>query len=97
MFDQNPEAIPNGPSLRQSDKMSDMMTKEAIIEEARKLPVEDQRDIVDALRPLTDEDYELSDEEKELVDRRWKSMQEHPEQSMSLEELKKRVSTDHGR
>ena len=77
--------------------MSDMMTKEAIIEEAKKLSVEDQRDIVEALRPITDEDYELSDEEKKLVDRRWKRMQEHPEESLSLEELKKRVSAGIGR
>lgn len=76
--------------------MRDMMTKEAIIEEAKKLPVEDQRDIVEALWLITNEDYELSDEEKTLVDRRWKRMQEHPEESLSLEELKKRVSAGIG-
>ena len=87
----------NGPSVEESDTMSDMMTKEAIIEEAKKLSVEDQRDIVEALRPINCEDYELRDEEKKLVDRRWKRMQEHPEESLSLEELKKRVSAGIGR
>ena len=74
-----------------------MMTKEGIIQEAKKLSVEDQLEIVQALSSLSDEDYKLSDEEKSLVERRWKRMQEKPDENISLEELKKRVSPGIGR
>lgn len=67
------------------------MTKEAIIKEIRKHSREEQQKIFEALLEPTEEDYELTDAEKALVDRRWKEMQEHPEHTMTLKELKKSV------
>ncbi|WP_018526313.1 hypothetical protein [Alkalispirochaeta alkalica] len=51
------------------------MTKEAIIEEIKKHPREDQREIIEAVWEPSEEDQELRDEEKDLVDRRWRYYQ----------------------
>ena len=67
------------------------MTKEAIIEELKKLSPQEQREVVEAIRGSIEEGYELSNSELALVDQRWKEMQEHPDHNLSYDELRERV------
>lgn len=67
------------------------MTKEAIIAEIRKLPPQEQRELLDAVLEPTEEDYELTPEDIAVADARWQEMEEHPERTMTLEELKASV------
>ena len=67
------------------------MSKEALIEEAKKLSRDDRYQIAEALWDAGEDDYELTDEEKAILDARWKNMQEHPETTVSYEDFKARL------
>ena len=67
------------------------MTKEAIIEEVRKLSPSDRREVLDVISQMDEKDWQLTNEEITLVNERWKRMQEHPEGTLSYDELKARV------
>ena len=64
------------------------MTKDEIIAELKKFSPHEQREIVQAAFARTEEDYELTPEDIAIADDRWREMEEHPERSMSFEELK---------
>ena len=67
------------------------MTKEAIVEEVRKLSLSDRREVLNAISQMDERDWELTDEEKALVDKRWKRMQKDPDRTLNYDELKDRV------
>ena len=67
------------------------MTKDAIIAEIRKLSPEEQHEIVEMFSEPTEEDYELTPEDIAVADARWQEMEDHPERSMTVDELKRSV------
>jgi putative addiction module component (TIGR02574 family) len=80
-----------GPHIDILTHRSGAMTKEAIIAEMKKFTPEERWEIFEAANEPTEEDYELTDEEKKMLDERWKNMQEHPETTISYDELKNRL------
>ncbi|MFO7729436.1 MAG: hypothetical protein R6V86_01595 [Spirochaetia bacterium] len=67
------------------------MTKEAIIEEIKKHSPEEQREIFEAVLEPIKKDDELTPEDIAVADARWQEMEEHPERTMTLKELKHSV------
>ena len=67
------------------------MTKEAIIAEIKKHSPKEQREIMEAVMEPVEQDYELTPEDIAVADARWQEMEDHPERSMTLEELKQSV------
>ena len=64
------------------------MTKETLIAEAKKLPRDERHAIAEALWDTGEDGVELTPEDIAIADARWREMEEHPERSMTLEELK---------
>lgn len=68
------------------------MTKDAIIAAIKKLTPEERQEILEVLREPTEEDYELTPEDIAVADARWQEMEEHPERSMTVDELKRKLN-----
>lgn len=68
-----------------------LMTKEAIIAEARKLPIEEQNEIAEALRsaPVTDSD--LSAEQRATLSQRYREFKTGPHEGAAWETVRERV------
>jgi hypothetical protein len=69
------------------------MTKEAIIEEIKKHPREEQREIFEAVLEPSEKDYELSDEDIAVVEARDKHADEHPETVMNEDQFWSNVNS----
>ncbi len=69
------------------------MTKEALIEEIKKLSPEDRWEIIEAANELAEEDYDLTDDEMKTLDERWEKMHEQPGTTVTYDEFKNRLDT----
>lgn len=67
------------------------MTKDAIINEARMLPADERQQVAETLWNAGEEAYELTRADKVILDARLKKMREHPETSISYEELRAKL------
>ncbi|TVQ27996.1 MAG: hypothetical protein EA383_01530 [Spirochaetaceae bacterium] len=67
------------------------MTKDAIINEIRKRPLEEQREIIAAIELSSTDDAELTAEDIAVVDARVRHMEAHPETPLNERDLWSRV------
>lgn len=73
------------------------MTKEAIIEEIKKLSKEEQREIIEAVWKPLEEKHELTSEDIAVADARRKKAEEHPDTVMREQQFWSSLNSRIGR